>query len=111
MAQTAITYTSPIVSGKDTVVTIGTFNVTANTLYNLKIYSTAPNNGTDANPLNDTVVLNNFRSGLVGTFTVGATGADFTSITAIADLLSANGMCGPVVINVNPASGPYAGFT
>ena len=111
VAQTAITYTSPIVSGKDTVVTIGTFNVTANTLYNLKIYSTAPNNGTDANPLNDTVVLNNFRSGLVGTFTVGATGADFTSITAIADLLSANGMCGPVVINVNPASGPYAGFT
>ena len=111
VAQTAITYTSPIVSGKDTVVTIGTFNVTANTIYNLKIYSTAPNNGTDANPLNDTVVLNNFRSGLVGTFTVGATGADFTSITAIADLLSANGMCGPVVINVNPASGPYAGFT
>ena len=111
VAQTAITYTTPILSGADTVITIGTFNVTANTIYNLKIYSTAPNNGTDANPLNDTVVLNNFRSGLVGTFTVGATGADFTSITAIADLLSANGICGPVVINVNPASGPYAGFT
>ena len=110
-AQTAITYTSPILSGADTVITVGTFNVTANTIYNLKIYSSSPNNGTDANPLNDTVVLNNFRSGLVGTFSVGGTGADFSSISAIADLLSANGMCGPVVINVNPASGPYAGFT
>lgn len=111
VAQTALSYTSPILSGKDTVVVIGTFNVTANTIYNLKIYSTSPNNGTDANTLNDTVVLNNFRSGLVGTFSVGGTGADFSSISAIADLLSANGMCGPVVINVNPASGPYAGFT
>jgi hypothetical protein len=111
VAQTALTYTSPILSGADTVVTIGTFNVTANTLYNLKIYSTAPNNGTDANPLNDTVVLNNFRSGLVGTFSVGGTGSDFANITAVADILSANGVCGPVVLNINPSAGPYAGFT
>ncbi|MEN9369175.1 MAG: hypothetical protein RI952_40 [Bacteroidota bacterium] len=109
--QTPLTFTSPILSNSDTVITVGTFNVTANTIYNLKVYTSLPNNGTDANPLNDTVILNNFRSGLTGTYTVGATGADFTSITAVADILSANGVCGPVVINVNPASGPYAGFT
>jgi len=111
VAQTPITYTSPILSGLDTVVTIGTFNVTANTIYNLKIYSSSPNNGTDANPLNDTIVLNNFRSGLVGTFSVGGAGADFASISAASDILSANGVCGPVVLNINPSAGPYAGFT
>ena len=111
VAQTPITYTSPILSGLDTVVTIGTFNVIANTIYNLKIYATSPNNGTDANPLNDTIVLNNFRSGLVGTFSVGGAGADFASISAASDILSANGVCGPVVLNINPAAGPYAGFT
>ena len=111
VAQTAITYTSPILSGLDTVVTIGTFNVTANTIYNLKIYTSSPNNGTDANPLNDTVVLNNFRSGLVGTFSVGGTGSNFANIAAVADILNTNGVCGPVVLNINPAAGPYAGFT
>ena len=111
VAQTALTYTSPILSGADTVVTVGTFNVTANTIYNLKIYTSSPNNGTDANPLNDTVVLNNFRSGLVGTFTVGGTGSDFANIAAVADMLNTNGVCGPVVLNINPSAGPYAGFT
>lgn len=107
VTQTPFAYSGSIGAGLDSALTIGTFTAVPNTAYNFKIWTSSPNNGADANYANDTVVINNLRTGLVGTVTVGGVGANFASLTALATELNANGVCGPVVVNVNPAAGPY----
>ena len=107
VTQIPFTYSGSIVSGADSVLTIGSFTAAVNTPYSFKIWTSSPNNNLDANALNDTVVLNNLKTGLIGTVTVGGVGANFASLTALATELNQNGVCGPLVVNVNPSAGPY----
>ncbi len=107
VAQTPIAFSGNLASGADTTLTVGTFNVTANSSYNLKAWTTLPNALADENTSNDTSYRNNLKTGLSGTVTVGGVGATFPTITAAINELNANGVCGPLVINVNPNAGPY----
>jgi hypothetical protein len=105
--QTLYSYIGLVNSGADTMLTIGTFNVVANTPYNLKIWTSNPNNGADANAVNDTIRLNGLRTGLTGTVTVGGSGADFADLQTLSTFLSSNGICGNTIVNVNASAGPY----
>ncbi len=105
--QTPYSYIGLVNSGADTLLSIGTFNVVANTPYNLKIWTSNPNSAVDANAVNDTITLNGLRTGLIGTVTVGGSGADFADLQALSTFLSANGICGTTTVNVNASAGPY----
>lgn len=107
ITQTPYAFSGAIASGSDTAITAGTYNFLANVPYTLKIWTSAPNNNPDANALNDTVKINNLRTGLSGTVTVGGAGANFATLTALATELNSNGICGPVVVNINQSAGPY----
>lgn len=107
VTQTPLSFIGSLAPGEDTVLTIGTFSVTANTVYNIKVWSSSPNSSTDGNVSNDTSYKNNIRTGLSGTVTVGGLGATFPTISAAINELNSYGVCGPVVISVNPLAGPY----
>ena len=107
VTQTPYSFSGAVASGSDTALTAGSYNFVANIPYTIKIWTSAPNNNPDANASNDTVYINNLRTGLLGTVTVGGAGANFATLGALAAELNANGICGPVVVNVNPTAGPY----
>ncbi|MCF8294560.1 MAG: right-handed parallel beta-helix repeat-containing protein [Bacteroidales bacterium] len=95
-----------LASGSMTDVTLGTFNFVAGTVYNLSAYTTLPNGSSDANHINDSTFVTGMETSLSGTYTVGATG-NYLTIQDAVNALSSHGICGPVVINVEP--GTYTG--
>jgi hypothetical protein len=105
--QTPVPYSGSLSSGDEVLITVGSVNFTANTTYNFKLWTSNPNGNADGNVFNDTLSKNNVRIGLSGTYTVGGVGADFSSLSSIAAELNWNGVCGPVIVNVNAAAGPY----
>ncbi|MEI6507550.1 MAG: LamG-like jellyroll fold domain-containing protein [Bacteroidota bacterium] len=72
------------------------------------VWTSLPNLVPDTNTIshNDSMSILKHPS-MTGTYTVGVTGADFTSPAAAAAAITQFGICGPVTINVNP--GTYAG--
>jgi len=62
------------------------------------------NGGADGNALNDTF-NRTVSSPMSGTYTIGASGSDYASITAAVDALTCSGVNGPVTFNI--ASGTY----
>jgi hypothetical protein len=74
----------------------------------LKVFTSAPNSGTDANTANDTVTSSPFCVGMSGTYTINPAGsgpANYTSFSAAVAALNCGGLSGSVVFNV--ANGIY----
>ncbi|MCF8458539.1 MAG: T9SS type A sorting domain-containing protein [Bacteroidales bacterium] len=63
-----------------------------------------PNNSNDPNSGNDSLIVTGITTAISGTFTIGTTG-DFATFNDAVNLLITNGICGPVVFNVE--SGVY----
>ncbi|MBP9739515.1 MAG: right-handed parallel beta-helix repeat-containing protein, partial [Chitinophagaceae bacterium] len=111
--QTPISWVSPLdtfggsLYPNDTIITLGNRSF-GNTVQAIKAWTEFPNFFPDTVNTDDTVSVV-LRSALSGTFTIGGVGADYATIAAAANDLSAFGVCGPVVFNVNPTAGPYAG--
>jgi hypothetical protein len=61
--QTSFPFIGTLLPGGDTTLTIGTFNVIANSIYNIKVWSSSPNGNTDGNASNDTSYKNNLKTG------------------------------------------------
>ncbi len=99
VAQTPATYTGILSSGADTSIFIGTFNIVANTLYDIKVWSSNPNGVADMFSINDTTILNNVQSSLTGTYTIGGTG-DYANFGEAVIALQSFGVCGSVVFDV-----------
>jgi subtilisin-like proprotein convertase family protein len=93
--------TSPII--------FGSYNFVAPGPYNIAAYTTQPNGTPDLNNVNDTAFWLNIITGPAGTYTVGA-GGNYPTLTAAATQLNAQGICGPVVIELT-ASYSSAGET
>ena len=87
-------------------VNLGNFNFLANQTYNLKVWTSNPNNAQDTTNLNDTASIT-IGAALFGTFTIGGAGANYATLAAAANDLNLKGICGPVIFNVNP--GTYTG--
>ncbi len=107
ITQTMLSYSGALTPGSDTLLMLGTFNFATGTNYNLKFWTSLPNGVADQNLLNDTLKVNNIKTGLRGTYTIGGVGANYTNISSAANDLNAYGVCGNVTFNVNPAAGPY----
>ncbi|MCC5916032.1 MAG: T9SS type A sorting domain-containing protein [Cryomorphaceae bacterium] len=70
--------------------------------------------GVDIDLTNNSASLLNFRTKLSGTYTLdknaSQTRTNFTSFNEFADALNDYGICGPVLLDVVPQSGPYSEF-
>lgn len=88
------------------------YNMTGSGLFNFLNYIALVTPGADSNGVNDTLSVA-LQPGLNGTYTVNSAlptaGTNFQSFTELASALNTAGMCGPVVVNVAPNSGPYNG--
>jgi hypothetical protein len=106
--QTPFNFMGNIDPGKDSLLSIGSYTLLAGTAYDFKFWTSVPNGSTDGYHPNDTLVANGLKTGLsAGNYTIGGVGADFATISAAVAAMNANGICGPVTFNVNPAAGPY----
>ena len=91
------TTTIPISSNADIVV--GTFDMLAGTTYEFTAWTTLPNGNNDPNTGNDSLTVSGVTTSVFGTYTIGATG-DFTTFADAVAFISAAGVCGPVVFNI-----------
>ncbi len=95
----------------DTVVTLGSYNFTSQPL-TFKIWTSQPNNQPDTANLNDTLTII-LHPALSGSYTINSnlptSGTNYNTIVEFVDDLNNRGVCGPVVADVEPGSGPYAG--
>ncbi|MCC5916440.1 MAG: T9SS type A sorting domain-containing protein [Cryomorphaceae bacterium] len=91
-------------------VTLGSNTFAANTTYNIVAWTSMPNNVADTINFNDTLSVS-ISPAISGTYTInsGAAtgGSNFQSFSDFANFLNVNGICGPVIANVVPNSGPY----
>lgn len=78
---------------------------------NVLSWTQQPNANIDSYSGNDTNSLNGISSPMSGTYTINAAlatgGTNFQSFANAVDSLETLGICGPVVLNVVPGSGPY----
>lgn len=81
-------------------------NIVSNTINTLKVYTYNPNGGIDLNKVNDTVTAT-VATPMVGTYTIGATGSDYTTFATAIAALQLRGVGGNVIFNVK--SGTYTG--
>ena len=108
VAQSPFSWSGNLVSGGilDSL-SIGTFNFLSDSLYNLKIWTSAPNGMTDALAANDTLRVNNLISGLAGVYYIGGPTPDFVDFVAAANALNNRGVVDWV--NFMVANGTYTG--
>jgi hypothetical protein len=104
VSQTPVNVKTPILSGVNSIVTLGNVNFPLNVLKTIKIWTSMPNGVTDVVNSNDTIVVQR-KAGLNGTYTIGGTTPDFVSFSAAVSDLNTFGICGPVVFKVR--SGTY----
>jgi len=82
-------------------VVLGAFFFNRKLTYQLTVVSSDPNGLPDADPSNDSLVTGSFSSMMNGSYSAGIV-ADYATLTdAVNDLVS-RGVCGPVVLNINP---------
>jgi hypothetical protein len=105
VAQTSGAFSGSLPSLGTTTVTLGnaTFNAGNNTI---KAWSSLPNGVVDAFQGDDTLT-STICTGLSGTYTIAASGADYTSVAAAVSDLANCGLNGAVTFNI--AAGTYTG--
>lgn len=102
--QTAYTWTGSISPGLSAQVNIGNYSFLTSQTYVIKAWTSLPNGSTDGNNLNDTSWSGSLNQGLTGTYTIGGTSPDYSTITlAVADLIK-YGVCGATVFNIRDGS-------
>lgn len=103
-------FTVNLASGTSTTLNMGNVTFNSGASYNILAYTGMPNGFSDGNNANDT--LNQpINLQLSGNYTVNSAlvtgGNNFQTLTDMADALNTYGICGPVVVDVVPGSGPY----
>lgn len=101
--QGGVLWTGNIAQGSTSTVSLGSYSFSSGTTYTIKAWSSSPNNIYDPNLTNDSNTLNNVKTGLNGTYTVG-TGGNYTTLTAAVADLNQNGACGAVTFNLTDAT-------
>ncbi len=93
-------------------ISVGTLNITGGQPYDIVFVTSMPNNGIDEDAANDTLGFYGLRTGLpAGNYTINknmaTAGSNYNSFQDAINDINANGICGSVVFNVAPGSGPY----
>lgn len=105
-SQTTYSYSGSLASGASTTLNLGLYTYGTGSTYNFQFRSDDPNGNTDNNLANDTL-KETLKKGLSGSYSVGTSSSDYTTMAAAIADLKASGVCGPVVMNI--ASGTYTG--
>jgi parallel beta-helix repeat protein len=111
VTQTPVTYsgtldTSGGAGATSATVTLGTHTWAKGNSLTLKIWTSDPNSAKDTVNDNDTITVV-IKPSMTGTYTIGGTSPDYSTIAAALTDLSTNGVCGPV--NLDIRAGTYTG--
>ena len=106
VSQGSQSWTLNLASQETVSVLLGSVTLTSSNMLNFTVFTFNPNGVNDTLNYNDTTRLTDYRSALSGTYTIGSTGIYPRIIDAVNDL-NKRGICGPVMFNVDSASGPY----
>lgn len=94
----------------DTIVQLGTFAFLPGIPYTVKAWTSLPNNMQDTVNINDTTTVT-AQASLSGNYTINSAlptgGSNFQTFNDLSGTLNTYGICGPMVIDVVPGSGPY----
>ncbi len=105
VAQTQFAFNGTVIPGQSTVVSLGSITLPSVSSFNFVFYCSNPNNNTDQNHSNDTLILNNYSSALAaGTYIIGPDATDDWSTFGDAVTALQAGICGNVVIKVKPGT-------
>ena len=99
VTQTPYSFSGSISSGNDSVITLGNYSFTSNNTYEIKAWTTAPNNSTDGSSINDTS-SKTMTPSLGGIYTVGGTSPDYSTIQSAFTDLKNKGVCAPVTFRI-----------
>ena len=83
---------------------IGTFDFASYSFYDIKIWSSQPNNTVDPFHGNDTLKLLDLIPGLSGVYTIGGEDPDFETITEAVNAINTGGAAAPVTFNIRNGS-------
>ena len=97
--QTSQVITSPIIVGNTYTATLNNYNFILGQNYTVKAWTSLPNNTTDGDPSNDTLEIAQFPS-MIGTYTIGGTSPDYSTLTSAVNDLHTYGICGAVIFNI-----------
>ncbi|MEQ8909143.1 MAG: T9SS type A sorting domain-containing protein [Vicingaceae bacterium] len=102
----SVTYTNTITSGSTANVTLGTVNISAGTIYDVKFYTKEPNGMADMLTADDTLEINGLQTGISGVVTVDpglpASASNYVDFASLEANLNSTGVCGSVVVDVAP---------
>ncbi|MDQ3109403.1 MAG: T9SS type A sorting domain-containing protein [Bacteroidota bacterium] len=96
--QTPFIWTGNIPAMDTALIPAGTFSSVNNTRYIIRAWTSSPNNTSDVFVPNDSTISDTTWSSLAGSYTVGGTAPDFTTITQAIITLKTFGVCGPVTL-------------
>ena len=100
VAQTPLVVRScNVPAGNDTLVTLGSHTFNAGISYNFEYVTSMPSGNTDQQTFNDTL-SESMQNAMSGTFSVGTATADYPTYAAAITDLQANGICGPVYLQI-----------
>ncbi|MFC2111453.1 right-handed parallel beta-helix repeat-containing protein, partial [Bacteroidota bacterium] len=104
--QTSVNFNDTLLVGQSENITLGQYVFQAGITYKLESWSSNPNGPADGNPSNDSLTVNSLETSFPsGTYTIGGATADYSTFGAAISALTSNGICGPVIFNIN--SGIY----
>lgn len=85
------------------VVHLGNRTFLAGHTHSMAVWTSNPNGVSDTANLNDTLIAL-MKPSLQGAYTIGGTGADYTSLSDAVSDLNTVGICGPVVFDIRPGT-------
>lgn len=85
-------------------VVLGVKNFAAGVRHDIVAWTSQPNGQPDGNKDNDTLTVLGTQPSLTGTFTIGGTSPDYTTIQGAIDDLVKFGICGPVNFRLRPGT-------
>ena len=97
--QSSVSFSGKLVPGGDSLMNLGSFTMAKGNTYALKAWTSSPNSTTDIKTGNDTSMVIR-RPALRGTFTVGGSGADYSTLDSALLALRQNNVCGPVTLRL-----------
>jgi len=103
---TAYSWSGDLPSNTEDSVNIGSYSFEAGTAYDLTFWSSNPNGGSDPQTLNDTMKTPGLYAALSGTYHIGGSSPDYSTLSEAVDDLNNGGVVDAVLFNIR--SGTYS---
>ncbi|MBL7998065.1 MAG: immunoglobulin domain-containing protein [Candidatus Kapabacteria bacterium] len=108
VTQQPVSWTGSVTAGQTTTVNLLPYSFPAVGALTVQAWTSTPNGVTDPNAANDISPIVTLGAALNGTYTVGGSSPNFTTLQQATDQLRAGGTLGAVTLNLRP--GTYTGY-